>query len=48
MSTPFRGSSTSTSQIQIDWATSTDNGGGTIDSYHLQMYDTGTSAWIDL
>lgn len=44
MNSPTRGSSTSTSQIQVDWTalTSPSDGYSTITSYHLQ-WDSGTS-----
>ena len=50
MNTPTRGTSTSISQIQVDWVALTldaDKGGSTILSYHLQ-WDQGTSTYVDL
>lgn len=45
-----RGSTTSTSQIQVDWTPLTsaaDTGGSSIVSYRLQ-WDQGTATWTDL
>lgn len=50
MNTPTRGSSTTVSQIQVNWValtTDADKGGSTILSYHLQ-WDQGTGSWADL
>lgn len=50
MNTPTRGTSTTISQIQVNWVALTanaDKGGSTILSYHLQ-WDQGTNTYVDL
>jgi hypothetical protein len=51
MSAPARGTSTSSSQIEVTWTaltTSAETGGASITSYHLQ-WDAGTNTtWYDV
>jgi hypothetical protein len=49
MTDPYRGSTTSVSQIEINWDALTDTGGSAITSYHLEVETSvGSGSWIDL
>lgn len=52
MTNPTEGSATTLNQVQINWTAMSTllQTGGTMStlSYHLEMYNTGTSAWNEL
>ena len=49
MTDPYRGSSTDTTQIEINWDALTDIGGSAITSYHLETeVIVGSGTWTDL